>query len=68
MLAGKHIFTMNTALPPVLMDKLLTAVEHVLTEEGATHVWVDGAVTGSLSVVARLGDSEQVESALSPRV
>ncbi|KQW44005.1 hypothetical protein ASC77_21680 [Nocardioides sp. Root1257] len=68
MLAENHIFNLNTALPLTLMDKLLTAVEHVLTEEGATHIWVDGARSDTLAVHARIGSSEPVEAPLSARV
>ena len=68
MLAEKHIFNLNTALPHTLMDKLLTAVEHVLTEEGATHIWVDSAAGGTLAVHARIGAPEAVESPISAPV
>ena len=52
--AGHHIFTMNPRLPINLVDKLLTAVETVLTEEGASHVWIDSGVVSNISVRAEL--------------
>ena len=49
---GHHIFTMNPRLPITLLDKLLTAVEAVLIEEGASHVWIDSGVVSNISVRA----------------
>jgi hypothetical protein len=54
MLAGTHIFDMSVGVPPRLLEKLLTAVELVLTEDGATDIWVDPHVSGCISVRAQL--------------
>jgi hypothetical protein len=52
--AEHHIFTLNPHLPFNLMDKLLTAVESVLTDEGAARIWVDPGALSSISVMAEL--------------
>lgn len=53
--AEQHIFTMNPHLPLNLTDKLLTAVESILTAEGAERIWVDPSFGSStISVMAEL--------------
>jgi hypothetical protein len=52
--AEHHIFTLNPHLPTDLMDKLLTAVETILTDEGAARIWVDPGILSRIAVMAEL--------------
>jgi hypothetical protein len=54
MLAEHHIFSLNPNLPCTLMDRLLTAVEAILEDEGAGRVWVDSAVVSKIAIMAEL--------------
>jgi hypothetical protein len=60
MLAEHHIFSLNPNLPFTLMDRLLTAVEAILEDEGAARVWVDTAVVSKISVMAELPSPQLV--------
>jgi hypothetical protein len=52
--AEQHIFTMNPHLSHNLKDRLLTAVEAILADEGAERIWVDPSMGSPISVMAEL--------------
>jgi hypothetical protein len=52
-----HVLTLQADLPHSLRDKLLTAVEQVLTDEGACRIWIDTTVSRHVAVVAELPDT-----------
>ena len=48
-----HVFTLGLGLPVRVLDQILTATEHTLTQAGATRIWAERSAWGTV-VMAEL--------------
>lgn len=48
-----HVFTLGLGLPVRVLDEILTATEHTLTQAGATRIWAERSAWGTV-VMAEL--------------
>jgi hypothetical protein len=48
-----HVFTLGLGLPVRMLDQILTATEHTLTQAGATRIWAEPSAWGTV-VMAEL--------------
>jgi hypothetical protein len=48
-----HVLTLGLGLPVRMLDQILTATEHTLTQEGATRIWAERSAWGTV-VMAEL--------------
>ena len=43
-----HVLTLGLGLPLRVLDHILTATEHTLTQAGATRIWVERSAWGTV--------------------
>lgn len=43
-----HVFTLGLGLPVRVLDQILTATEHTLTQAGATRIWAERSAWGTV--------------------